>query len=81
MQLSETIGLPALRMVLQTALRHHAYDIESVRALHQMQRSPSTPSSLPKGRLGNGVPDVDVPQKSAEDYDIFTRPGGKEVPS
>lgn len=80
LQLSETIGLPALRTVLQTALRHHAYDIESVRSLHQMQVSPSVPPALPKDRL-DGVPAVDVPQKSTGDYDIFTQPGDAEVPS
>jgi transposase len=79
LRLAETIGLAALRTALQAARRHHAYDLESVRALHLMQSEPPPPSPLPGGCPG--VPDVEVPQKRSAEYDALIQPRNKEVSS
>lgn len=77
LRLTETIGLAALRTALAAALRHHAYDLESVRALHRMHNDLPPPPPLP--RSCPGVPDVQVPQKRSAEYDTLLPPQGQEV--
>ena len=77
LRLSESIGLGALRLVLQTAERHHAYDIESIRALHEMQREPEQPGALPLAKLSH-LPDIHVAPTSSADYDALTRGDGDQ---
>ena len=79
LQLSQTAGLLHLAKALSMAIRCHAYDVESVRALLQIQEEETLPKPLPSSQLQR-YPETSVQDVASSAYQaIIEAAAGREV--
>jgi hypothetical protein len=73
LRLCESVGLERLTAALETASRHHVYDVESVRAILAMDdgATTATPAALPPTHLGRW-PEVPVRAVQSGEYAWLT---------
>lgn len=79
LQLAQDTGVPELAKALAVAMQCHAYDLESVRALLQMQEEAALPDPLPASQLER-FPETPVQDVASSAYQaIIEAAVGREV--